>query len=100
MMLQRRAMTRRFIIAVAALALLAIGTTSAHANAVTDWNAITQDALIPGRPAGDAQVMVGIDQAAVFDAANAIEGGYTPYGGAIDAPRKRRWHIRLGRPEG
>jgi hypothetical protein len=53
-------MPRRLIAAAAALALLALGSTSAQANAVTDWNAITQDALIPGRPAGDAQVMVGI----------------------------------------
>jgi hypothetical protein len=74
------------IAAAAALAVLALGSTSAQANAVTDWNAITQGALIPGRPPGDAQVMVGIVQAAVFDAATAIEGGYTPYAGAVDAP--------------
>jgi hypothetical protein len=79
-------MARRFIAAVVALGLLALGSASAQANAVTDWNANTQSALIPGRPAGDAQVMVGIVQAAVFDAADAIEGGYTPYAGAIDAP--------------
>jgi hypothetical protein len=79
-------MTRRLIIAAAALAVLALAPTSAQANAVTDWNAITQDALIPGRPPGDAQVMIGIVQAAVFDADNAIEGGYTPYARAIDAP--------------
>ena len=82
----RNLVARAAIIVAAALALLALGSTSAQANAVTDWNAITQDALIPGRPPGDAQVMVGIVQAAVFDAANAIDGGYRPYAGAIDAP--------------
>lgn len=82
----RYLVARAVIIVAAALALLALGSTSAQANAVTDWNAITQDALIPGRPPGDAQVMVGIVQAAVFDAANAIDGGYRPYAGAIDAP--------------
>jgi PAP2 superfamily len=80
-------MTRRLIAAAAALAILALAPTSAQANAATDWNAITQDALIPGRPPGDAEVMIGTVQAAVFDAANAIEGGYTPYAGAIPAPR-------------
>jgi hypothetical protein len=82
-------MRRRLVLAlslIAALALLPAPGAQAD-NAVTDWNAITQGPLTTGRPPGDAQVMIGIVQVAVFDAVDAIEGGFTPYAGRVRARR-------------
>ena len=68
---------------VATLVLLGAG--PAHADAVTDWNAIMQttvassNAVVQNRSAA-------IVQLAVFEAVNAIVGDYEPYLGTIVAP--------------
>jgi PAP2 superfamily len=48
-------------------------------NAVVDWNAIAQNAIVIGRPPGSSAVLEGIVQAAVYDAAVAVEGRYEPF---------------------
>lgn len=61
-------------------------TVSLHADAVTDWNAIMQVTVAPsnGIVQGRSAAMV---QIAVFEAVNAIVGGYRPYLGTITAPQ-------------
>ena len=71
---------------VAVLALALALPSAAHADAVTDWNAIMQMTVTTSpNPFFQARwgVMV---QLAVFEAVNAIEGDYEPYLGVIDAP--------------
>lgn len=57
---------------------------AANANPVVDWNviALSQNA---GNPFNQARVMAAT-QLAVFEAVNAIEGGYDPYLGTVIAP--------------
>lgn len=66
-----------------AAALLA-GAAAASANPVSDWNiiALQQNA---GSPFNQARIMAAT-QLAVFEAVNAIEGGYEPYLGTVVAP--------------
>jgi hypothetical protein len=76
-------------IAALVLAVAAVGATAptparpaaatAEGNAVTDWNETAQNAIVVGRPVGSALVLEGIVQAAIYDAAVAIEGGYEPF---------------------
>jgi len=71
---------RPIVIAVAVLCTPALAT----ADIVLDWNAIAIS--VPnGSPFNQARV-VATTQLAVFEAVNAIEGGYNPYLGTITAP--------------
>ena len=69
----------------AASALVGAGT--AHADAVTDWNAIMQATVSrpPTNPFFQAR-WAAIVQLAVFEAVNAVTGNYQPYLGTIAAP--------------
>jgi hypothetical protein len=61
-------------------------------NVVTDWAEIIQPAVIKidgqstPRPPTSSEVLNTIIQLAMYDAAIAIEGGYTPYAASISAP--------------
>jgi hypothetical protein len=70
-----------------AITLAAAIPSAAHADAVTDWNAIMQSTVsaAPTNPFYQARWSA-IVQLAVFEAVNAIEGDYEPYLGIIDAP--------------
>jgi hypothetical protein len=57
---------------------------AARADVVLDWNAIAI-AATGGNPFNQARI-VAITQLAVFEAVNAIQGGYEPYLGTIAAP--------------
>jgi hypothetical protein len=62
---------------------------SAAPNVVADWVAIVQPSIhnpTEPRPPGSSIVLHTITQLAVYDAVVAIEGGYEPYGEAIEAP--------------
>jgi hypothetical protein len=62
---------------------------SAAPNVVTDWVAIVQPSIhnpTEPRPPGSSIVLHTITQLAVYDAVVAIEGGYEPYGKAMEAP--------------
>ena len=71
----------RTVIATAALVASAA---VAHADTVLDWNAIAV-AASGGNPFNQARILA-TTQLAVFEAVNAIEGGYEPYLGTIVAP--------------
>jgi hypothetical protein len=68
------------------------GNSSLAQNVVTDWAGIIQPAVIkiadssPLRPPASSEVLHTIIQLSMYDAAMAIEGGYTPYAAAISAP--------------
>jgi hypothetical protein len=68
------------LVGVAAL-FAAIAPTGARADAVTDWNAIASNAIvtIAGQPPAASALSFAIVQGAVYDAVNAIDGGYQPY---------------------
>src|SRR5438093_8035149 len=68
-------------------ALVLPGARPASADAVTDWNAIMQATVSapPTNPLFQARSGA-IVQLAVFEAVNAISGGYQPYLGIIAAP--------------
>jgi hypothetical protein len=70
-----------------AIALPATFPRAAHADAVTDWNAIMEAtvALPPTNPFFQAR-WGAIVQLAVFEAVNAVVGDYEPYLGTISAP--------------
>ena len=75
------------------LACAALGATApAYADAVTDWNAITVDAVTAGRPGpGPIGVVdIALVQIAVHDAVQAIERRYEPYLVEIPGARGRR----------
>ena len=61
------------------------GAGAAHADAVTDWNAIMQTTVAPANPFFQSR-SAAIVQLAVFEAVNAIVGDYEPYLGTIVAP--------------
>ena len=62
----------------------------AHADAVTDWNAITLDAVTVGRPGPIGMVDIALVQAAVHDAVQALDRRYEPYHVEIKGARGRR----------
>jgi len=73
--------------------LLGVGAAAvAHADAVTDWNAITVDAIVAGRPGpGPIGVVdVALVQVAVHDAVQAIDQRFEPYLVEIAGARGRR----------
>jgi hypothetical protein len=70
------------LLSVTALTLLAITLpTDVRADAVTDWNAIASTAIVAtaGQPPPVAALSFAMVQGAVYDAVNAIDGGYQPY---------------------
>ena len=70
----------RYIAAVAAAAVLAAPAT-AHADAVTDWNLNAANAIYvtAAQPPQQSVPHMAMVQGAVFDAVNAIDGGYEGY---------------------
>jgi hypothetical protein len=72
--------TRVWIAAVATLVAFAVPGV-ARADAVTDWNAIASNAIvtIAGQPPAVSALSFAIVQGAIYDAVNAIDGGYRPY---------------------
>jgi hypothetical protein len=81
-------------IAVVALAVAASAGTTRNAaaalppgNTVAQWNQITEDTVVGvGTLADEGFIYMAYVSAAVYDAVVAIEGGFEPYGPAIDAP--------------
>src|SRR5438067_4282430 len=67
--------------------LVLVGARPAHADAVTDWNAIMQATVSapPTNPFFQARWSA-IVQLSVFEAVNAVTGDYQPYLGTIAAP--------------
>src|SRR4030095_17259724 len=55
--------------------------TVAHADAVTDWNAIASNSIVvtAGQPPQVSALSFAIVQGGVYDAVNAIDRGYQPY---------------------
>lgn len=97
---RRRALASIVLVTLILLALAPLGATRQQANAesldtvVLDWNrhayeAIGNSPTAPtpgiGMPPQVASVHMAIVQGAVYDAVNAIEGGYQPYLGGLDA---------------
>jgi hypothetical protein len=58
---------------------LSFSTLVAHADVVTDWNAITMDAVTIARPGPQGMLDVALVHIAVHDAVQAIEKRYEPY---------------------
>jgi len=65
-------------------AALMVSAAVAHANPVLDWNTFALT-LPAGNPFNQARVLAAT-QLAVFEAVNAIEGGYEPYLGTVAVP--------------
>jgi hypothetical protein len=70
------------------LVLASLGSGTAQADEVTDWNAIMfQAAHVAGTSPIVTTRVAAIVQASVFDAVNGIERRYTPIHVTVDAPR-------------
>jgi hypothetical protein len=68
--------------------LVLFGIRTAHADAVTDWNAIMEATVLEATPDPFLQVRSAtITQLAVFEAVNTIVGDYESYFGGITAPQ-------------
>src|SRR5262245_26598197 len=75
---------------VAAVALLAPSV--ARADAVSDWNVIAQGVTGTLRPTAHGQTRgIAMVQGAVYDAVNAIDGGYRPYLLDLDEVHAQPW---------
>jgi hypothetical protein len=74
---------KRTLVLTLAASLVGIGV--AQADVVLQWNAIMQATVAAQNPFAQARVAA-ITQLAVFEAVNAITGGYEPYVGTIEAP--------------
>jgi len=63
---------------------------AARADTVTDWNAIATNSIasVAGQPPHPASISFAIVQGAVYDAVNAIDGGYSPL---ISRPQANPW---------
>src|SRR6478736_968508 len=56
-------------------------------NTVQQWNKIAEDTVVgSGAFQGEGEIYMGYVSLAVYDAVVAIQGGYAPYGPAIEAP--------------
>src|SRR4051794_24117510 len=71
--------------------LLFLGSNASAQNVVTDWASIIQPAVLSNgaggaRSPGTAEILHATIQIAMYDAAMAIEGGYTPYAANLSAP--------------
>jgi hypothetical protein len=79
-----RRVVRALIALLASVALF--GAAAARADVVTDWAAVLEESTLrvpdPTLPIRAAAIM----QLAVFEAVNAIVGGYEPYLGSVSAP--------------
>src|SRR5215831_1106550 len=87
--------TRRFgrVMFGVALAILVVFTSQGAeaalppGNSVQQWNKISEDTVVASGAFGnEGLIYLAYVSAAVYDAVVAIEGGYEPYGTAIDAP--------------
>src|SRR5258708_19443433 len=58
----------------------------AHADVVSDWNAIASQTAIPARPGPTAILDLAMVHAAMHDAIQAFQGRFTPYGSPILHP--------------
>jgi PAP2 superfamily len=70
------------LLSLVVLALVTLASpTVAHADAVTDWNAIASNSIVvtAGQPPQVSALSFAIVQGAVYDAVNAIDRGYQPY---------------------
>ena len=77
---------RRFPMPVTLVVLLACNPIAARADVVLDWNAIAVSTLVGQGQSPFAQArLMAITQLAVFEAVNAITGGYEPYLGTVAA---------------
>jgi hypothetical protein len=93
-MKRRRNVLHVVTMAAVALAVAAAAGTSRDAaaalppgNAVAQWNQITEDTIVGvGMLADEGFIYMAYVSAAVYDAVVAIEGGFEPYGPAIDVP--------------
>jgi len=66
------------------VSLLLLGSCLFAQNAVTDWAAIVQPIInTPAKPLNLQYLLRAIVQVAVYDAANAVNGGYQPFAGNI-----------------
>jgi hypothetical protein len=75
-------MRRTYVSLAAIAATVALASPAvARADAVTDWNAIASNAIVTtaGQPPAVSALSFAIVQGAVYDAVNAIDGGYQPY---------------------
>ena len=81
--------TTRRLAVLAAFAVLALPAT-ARADAVTDWNVIASTAIVTnaGQAPHPASLSFAMVQGAVYDAVNAIAGGYRPY---LTKPAANPW---------
>jgi hypothetical protein len=80
---------RRSALVLAAAALVLGAPASARADAVTDWYSNAQTAILTPAPTAHASALsFAMVQGAVYDAVNAIDGGYTPY---LVKPRANPW---------
>jgi PAP2 superfamily len=71
-----------FLLTLIVLALVTLASRPvAHADAVTDWNAIASNSIVAtaGQPPQVSSLSFAMVQGAVYDAVNAIDGGYRPY---------------------
>ena len=86
----------RLSFAIAMVVALAVPTL-AHADAVTDWNAIAQTAIVAtgGQSPQAAAPSFAMVQGAVYDAVNAIDGRYRPY---LALPNANPWTPKQLRP--
>ena len=76
---------KRFRLVVAAVAVAVVAfPAAAHADAVTDWNIYANTAIFSNGPTAHSAVLsTAMVEGAVYDAVNAIAGGYQPY---LDTP--------------
>ena len=65
------------------LLLVFLAPSAAHADVVTDWNAIASQTAIPVRPGPSAVLDMAIVHAAMHDAIQAFEGRFQSYSGSI-----------------
>ena len=81
--------SRFLLVALVAVAVLA-SPAVARADAVTDWNVIASNAIVTtaGQPPAVSSLSFAIVQGAVYDAVNAIDGGYQPY---LSRPAANPW---------
>jgi hypothetical protein len=80
----------RFSLAAVAVIVALASPAFARADAVTDWNGIASNAIvtIAGQPPAVSALSFAIVQGAVYDAVNAIDGGYQPY---LSRPAANPW---------
>ena len=80
----------RFSLAAVAVVVALASPAFARADAVTDWNAIASNAIVTtaGQPPAVSALSFAIVQGAVYDAVNAIDGGYQPY---LSRPAANPW---------